>query len=182
MRPRRLLALFAVAVLTGCATKIPPPPAAPTHAELEAIWAANYTCRQADYIDVNIRDVVSTPGRYYEKCIRLRALFANKSLFRDATSLKTAESGLAVAVKDGKIPVALQTHPQFVVAAGRLRSCTEIDRQIFVLNMRASAAATVRAPAGAEVLASFHDPNVCDNRAGPQLFVVTLEAMPTAMD
>ena len=151
MNLRTATTLLFTLALAACATKAPLP-IAPTQAERDAVFADDYTCTRDQSAAVDFDTVVKTPERYYNKCIRLRALITGMEIVRDANSLKDSSDGIeAIGLypKDEKV-LALSSieRPQFAEVVGRLRSCDERSEILSSLNARAQAAVAVvrRAP------------------------------------
>ncbi len=183
MNRRATLSFLLAAALASCTTPTAAP-VAPTQAEWDAITANDYTCTKSETVAASFEAVLAAPQAYADKCLRLRALFAKGALYRDAGSLATArppghphDGMIGVAAKDAKLLAGLSTHPQFVTASGRLRSCAERARRLQDLADRATAAAK---PGDAAAPVSTLDGFCRDG--GVALYVTAIDAIPTAMD
>ncbi|HEX4302161.1 MAG TPA: hypothetical protein VHZ78_05180 [Rhizomicrobium sp.] len=190
MHIRHAATLLLAAALAGCATKTPPPlPAAPTQAEWAAIPAEDYTCKPSEFIDTDFATIAKAPAPYFEKCIRVRAFFDGRTLYRDATDRNTQrpdghdfEGVVGVNAKEQKIVAGFPAHPQFVVVSGRLRSCAVRDDRYGALADRANAIAAL-SPHNGIVTTIFPTlSGFCHYSRGPVLFAVRIDVISTAMD
>ena len=181
---RRAAALLFTLALAACATK-PAPSVAPTQAEWDAVSAADYTCGTGEFVSPSFETVMSAPQAYVEKCVRLRALLSGNTLYRDATRLKAArplgheqDGMIGVYAKDAKLLAALASHPQFVTASGRLRSCAERLRKMQSLAERAATAQK----SGTDAIPVHPIDGFCKAGGGPALYLTAIAPIPTAMD
>lgn len=177
MKPHALASLLLGATLAACTTK-PAPPVPPTEAEWHAIFADDYTCTPANSTNVDFRSVATSSNSYLDKCIRVRALLKRADLFENAAA--PPGTGIRLTLEDMKSLMALATHPQFVVVAGRLRSCAARKARIdaFMKRVEVSGwpAPSDGSPGGGAV-------NIILTRCeGLGLYATTVDVIPTAMD
>jgi hypothetical protein len=179
MKRRVAAALFCATILAGCATR-PEGPVAPTQAEWDAISAADYTCAPSEFTDVAFDAVAASPDRYYEKCIRLRALLSGVALLRDASSLKTPNAfALGIYPRDDK--TLANPRPQFAIVEGRLRSCGERLRRLTELDQRTQATAPKPGPGPIQIHLPPMLGGFC-HTGGAAVWANDVTVLPTAMD
>jgi hypothetical protein len=189
MRTRLAATVLLTAALAACATKTPPLPPAPTPAEWAAIPADDYTCKAGEFVAADFDTVAKAPAPYFEKCVRLRALFDGRTLYRDATDLNTVrprghefDGVVGVDAKEQKLVAGFAAHPQFVFVSGRLRSCAARQDRYGALADRANAIAATQARNGIVTNIFPTLGGFCHYSRGPVLFAVRIEVISTAMD
>ncbi len=178
MRTRIAFILLLAAALAACATKPPasttPPP------QLAYIGADDYTCKPGQSASVDFHAVIAAPERYYDKCIRVRALFKGGSLWENATAFQSKNAAIVLYSRNGNTAAGAPPHPYFVGVVGRLRSCPERMRRLAGLSPHTDAPPAASAlPTGGEV---FILKSYCYGVQGPALFASSIETLPTAMD
>jgi hypothetical protein len=177
LRPFAILAI--AACVAACATKTPVP--TPPPAQLADIGADDYTCKPDQSASVDFHMVIAAPERYYDKCIRVRALFRGGALWENATAFQSKSAAIALYSRNGNAAASAASHPYFVGVVGRLRYCPERMRRLASLSPHAEApvASAPTAPTGGAVniLTSY-----CYGVQGPALFASSVDTLPTAMD